>query len=162
MVLAPRDVSCRQLSPSANRVLWPPRGGRDRAGHLVCSQPAVGYAVLRLAAGSVVSRRTIGCLGFIQIQDRIMGDLQSKRWILAKGIAFLIITVVVAVLLLFESPSVRTAVFVVLLVWAACRFYYFLFYVLERYVDQTLRYAGIIALVRTILAKRSSRESNDA
>jgi glyoxylase-like metal-dependent hydrolase (beta-lactamase superfamily II) len=37
------------------------------------------------------------------------------------------------------------------LAWAAGRFYYFLFYVLERYVDPALRYAGIIALVRTIL-----------
>jgi hypothetical protein len=49
---------------------------------------------------------------------------------------------------------VRTAVLLILLVWAACRFYYFLFYVLERYVDPRLRYAGILALVRTIIAKR--------
>lgn len=82
-----------------------------------------------------------------------MNDLQSKRWIVAKGIAFGGIAVVAAVLVLLESTSVRTAVLLILLVWAACRFYYFLFYVLERYVDPRLRYAGIIALFRAILGK---------
>ena len=48
----------------------------------------------------------------------------------------------------------RTAFLLLLLVWAASRFYYFLFYVLERYVDPRLRYAGILALIRTIIAKR--------
>jgi hypothetical protein len=84
-----------------------------------------------------------------------MSDLQSKYWIVAKGVAFGGIAVVAAVLVLFESPSVRTAVFLVLLVWAACRFYYFLFYVLEHYVDPTLRYAGLLALVRAVMEKRS-------
>jgi len=84
-----------------------------------------------------------------------MSDLQSKPWIVAKGIAFGGIAIVAGVLALFESPSVRTAVLLMLLVWAACRFYYFLFYVLERYVDPTLRYAGLITLVRAILKKRS-------
>lgn len=67
---------------------------------------------------------------------------------------FLGIAAMAAALVLFESPTIRTAVLLVLLVWAACRFYYFTFYALERYVDSSLRYAGIIALVRTILAKR--------
>ncbi len=67
---------------------------------------------------------------------------------------FLGIAAVAGALLLFESPTIRTAILLALLVWAACRFYYFIFYVLERYVDPSLRYAGIIALVRAILAKR--------
>ena len=83
-----------------------------------------------------------------------MSDLQSKRWIVAKGIMFLGIAVIAATLVLSESPSIRTAVLLALLVWAACRFYYFIFYVLERYVDSSLRYAGIIALVRAIFTKR--------
>ena len=71
-----------------------------------------------------------------------------------KGIAFLGIAVVAAALILFESPSLRTAALLALAVWAACRFYYFLFYVLEHYVDPSLRYASVIALIRAILAKR--------
>lgn len=83
-----------------------------------------------------------------------MKDLQSKHWIVYKGIAFGGIAVAAAVLILLESTSVRTAFLLLLLVWAASRFYYFLFYVLERYVDPRLRYAGILALIRTIIAKR--------
>jgi len=83
-----------------------------------------------------------------------MSDLRSKRWIVAKGLMFLGIAAIAGALLLFESPTIRTVILVALLVWAACRFYYFIFYVLERYVDPSLRYAGIIALVRAILAKR--------
>lgn len=83
-----------------------------------------------------------------------MTDIQSKRLIVAKGITFGGIAVAAAVLVLLESTSIRTAVLLMLLVWASCRFYYFLFYVLERYVDPRLRYAGILALVRTIMAKR--------
>jgi hypothetical protein len=83
-----------------------------------------------------------------------MSDLESKRWIVAKGIMFLVIAATAAALMLFESPSARTAALLVLLVWASCRFYYFMFYVLERYVDPRLRYAGIIAMIRAILTKR--------
>jgi hypothetical protein len=83
-----------------------------------------------------------------------MSDLRSKRWIVVKGLMFLAIVAIAGVLLLFESQTIRTAILLALLVWAACRFYYFIFYVLERYVDSSLRYAGIIALVRAILARR--------
>ena len=83
-----------------------------------------------------------------------MSDLQSKPLIVAKGLLFLGIATLGAALLLIDSPSIKTAILLLLLVWAAARFYYFLFYVLERYVDPSLRYAGILALIRAILAKR--------
>ena len=84
-----------------------------------------------------------------------MRDLTSPGWIVAKGVLFLAIAVLGAALLLAESPSARTAVLLGLVVWAACRFYYFLFYVLERHVDPRLRYAGLVALLRAVLARRS-------
>jgi hypothetical protein len=88
-----------------------------------------------------------------------MRDLQSKRWIIAKGVAFLGIAVATAALLLNDAPTPRTAVLLALLVWSASRFYYFLFYVLERYVDPRLRYSGIAALVRATVLRRKSRTS---
>ncbi len=83
-----------------------------------------------------------------------MSDLKSKRWIIAKGFMFLGIAAAAAALVLAESPSARTAALLALLVWAACRFYYFMFYVLERYVDPSLRYAGIVALLRAMRARK--------
>lgn len=83
-----------------------------------------------------------------------MRDLESKRWIVAKGIAFLGLAVVASALILLESPSLRIGALLALTIWAACRFYYFLFYVLERYVDPSLRYAGVVALFRAFLGRR--------
>ena len=89
-----------------------------------------------------------------------MRDLQSKGWIVAKGIAFLGIAMATAVLLLLDAPSLRTAALLCLLVWAAWRFYYFLFYVLEHYVDPKLRYSGIADLIRAAILKRRRMRSS--
>ncbi len=73
----------------------------------------------------------------------MMTDLTSKKVIVAKGLMFLGIAMVTALLLLFENPTLKLGVLLALLVWSSCRFYYFLFYVLEQYVDPTMRYAGL-------------------
>lgn len=83
-----------------------------------------------------------------------MKDLKSRQWIVAKGGMFLVIAASAAFLILFETPSVRLAVLLGLLVWASCRFYYFLFYVLEHYVDPTMRYAGLWDLLMGMKRRR--------
>ena len=83
-----------------------------------------------------------------------MTDLKSKKWIVAKGVMFLSIAVLTAALIILEMPSVRVASYLVLLVWASCRFYYFLFYVLEHYVDPTMRYAGLWDLMLGMKRRR--------
>ena len=82
-----------------------------------------------------------------------MTDLTSKGWIVAKGAMFAMIAALSAALILVELPSLRIVLLLVVLVWAACRFYYFLFYVLERYVDPALRYAGIWSLLGTLMRR---------
>lgn len=84
-----------------------------------------------------------------------MTDLTSKKWIVAKGVMFLVIALATAALILMEVPSVKVAVLLTLLVWAACRFYYFLFYVLEHYVDRTMRYAGLLDLLMGMRQQRA-------
>jgi hypothetical protein len=83
-----------------------------------------------------------------------MTDLKSKRWIVAKGVMFLAIAVITAALILSEAPSLQRAALLALLVWASCRFYYFLFYVLEHYVDPTMRYAGLLDLLMGMKRRR--------
>ena len=87
-----------------------------------------------------------------------MGDLKSKWLIVAKGLLFLCLAIAATALILLENASVRVAALLVILVWSACRFYYFLFYVLEKYVDPSLRYAGILALMRALGRKRRGGE----
>ena len=86
-----------------------------------------------------------------------MRDLSSKGLIVAKGLMFLALAGVTATLLILEAPSLRVAALIAILVWASCRFYYFLFYVLQHYVDPGLRYAELLALLGQIRRTRGAR-----
>jgi hypothetical protein len=83
-----------------------------------------------------------------------MTDLKSKKWIVAKGVMFAGLAVAAAALILADAPSLKLAVLLALVVWASCRFYYFLFYVLEHYVDPTMRYAGLLDLLMGMRRRR--------
>ena len=86
-----------------------------------------------------------------------MTDIRSKNIIVLKGILFLSIIAGSATILLLEQPTLKAAVLVGVLIWASARFYYFLFYVLEKYVDPSLRYAGLFALLSAIARRSRSR-----
>ncbi len=90
---------------------------------------------------------------------RLGSDLQSTAWIVAKGIMFAGIAGVSATLLLLEWPSLKLALLLALLVWASCRFYYFLFYVLEHYVDPSMRYSGLLDLLTGMRRRRQNMAS---
>ena len=81
---------------------------------------------------------------------------------MTKGLLFLFIIAAPAGLILADRPALRTAALLAVLIWASARFYYFLFYVLERYVDSRLRYSGLFALVWAILRHRRDEEREDA
>lgn len=83
-----------------------------------------------------------------------MRDLTSAKWIVAKGILFLILGMLAAALLIAGAPNLRAGALLVLAIWAFCRFYYFLFYVIERYVDPSFRFSGLGSVVFYVLRKR--------
>jgi hypothetical protein len=87
-----------------------------------------------------------------------MKDLTNPAWIKAKGLLFLLLGLLSAVLLFFERPTLRVVVLLAIAVWSFCRFYYFAFYVLQRYVDPTYRFSGLLSLVR-YLVRNSRRKS---
>jgi len=60
-----------------------------------------------------------------------MKDLSNSLWIKLKGILFLVIGLVAVVLIFLDSPTLKTALLLVLAIWSFCRFYYFAFYVIE-------------------------------
>jgi hypothetical protein len=74
-----------------------------------------------------------------------------------KGALLLLILLSSAGLLLADMPSWRTGVLLALLVWASARLYYFLFYVIERYIDSSYQFSGVLSALSYIL-RRSSRE----
>ncbi len=75
------------------------------------------------------------------------GDLTSTRWLVAKGVLFFGIVVMSGGLLVVEEARLVRLALVLLCVWSSARAYYFLFYVLERYVGVEGRYAGVVDLL---------------
>jgi hypothetical protein len=89
---------------------------------------------------------------------KLAGDLISPWLIHAKGVLFAVIGLVGAALLILEVPTLKTAALVLVTVWASCRFYYYLFYVLERYLGREKRFAGVIDAVRFLWSARRDRD----
>jgi hypothetical protein len=86
-----------------------------------------------------------------------MTDITSRKLIVVKGIPFLLIIVGSSALILLKEPTLTAATAVFVLIWASARFYYFIFYVLEKYVDPGLRYSGLLSLGAALLRRRRRR-----
>lgn len=84
-----------------------------------------------------------------------MSDLKSPRLIIAKGFLFLLCGILAAGLLIYEHPTLRVGVLLVLAVWCFSRFYYFAFYVIENYVDGHYRFAGLGSFLVWLWKRRS-------
>lgn len=82
-------------------------------------------------------------------------DLTSPTLIHLKGGLFAVLGVASSGLLLAQSPTLQTAALLAATVWAFCRFYYYLFYVLERYLGREQRFAGVMDALRYLLRRPS-------
>lgn len=89
---------------------------------------------------------------------RLTDDLKDPRWILAKGFLFLLLAMMAAVGILVTTPTWQMAVLLALALWAACRWYYFMFYVIEHYVDPSFKFAGLGSFVRYLRSGRKTGE----
>jgi hypothetical protein len=83
-----------------------------------------------------------------------MKDLTNPNWIKTKGLLFLLIGIGAAVLVFLDSPGWKTAVLLVLAIWSFCRFYYFAFYVIEKYVDPAYKFSGLISFAMYLFRRR--------
>lgn len=83
-----------------------------------------------------------------------MGDLKDPRAIYAKGLLFVIGAVLASGLAILEHPTWTLAALLALALWCACRAYYFAFYVIERYVDGSYRFAGLLDFAAYLLRAR--------
>jgi uncharacterized membrane protein len=80
-----------------------------------------------------------------------MKDLSNPFWIKLKGILFLLIGIVAVVLVFLDNPKWQTAMLLALGIWSFCRFYYFAFYVIEKYVDPNYKFSGLISFMKYLL-----------
>ncbi len=57
-------------------------------------------------------------------------------------------------MLWLEMPTWHTASLILISIWAGCRFYYYLFYVLDRYLGREQRFAGVWDALGYIFRRR--------
>ena len=86
-----------------------------------------------------------------------MGDLKDPRLIYLKGFLFLVAGILAGAAILLENFQVRTAFLLVITIWSFCRLYYFMFYVIEKYVDGKYRFAGLHSFLFYLFQKRRSQ-----
>ena len=89
-----------------------------------------------------------------------MPDIQNPHLLWLKFALFLLVGLLSFGLILFLHPSFQLAALLVIAIWAFCRAYYFAFYVIERYIDPTYRFAGLTSLVRYALRSRNDKDSS--
>jgi hypothetical protein len=83
-----------------------------------------------------------------------MKDLSNPFWIKLKGILFLLIGLVAAALVFLDNPKWSTGLLLALAIWSFCRFYYFAFYVIEKYVDSKYKFSGLIDFAKYLFKNR--------
>jgi len=83
-----------------------------------------------------------------------MRDIASISWIKAKGALFLLLGMLSATLLVFAQPTFKTGFLIVVAIWSFCRFYYFAFYVIERYVDPSYRFSGLVSFALHLMQEK--------
>ena len=113
----------------------------------------------RSSVQPAMMRRTSGCftpaLGYLL---PAMRDLTSPRLIKLKGLMFLVVGILAALLLILEQPTLKVAVLLAISVWCFCRFYYCAFYVIEHYVDSRYRFSGLWSFARYLMQKNGGNQ----
>jgi hypothetical protein len=75
----------------------------------------------------------------------------TSPWMLCLKAALLVVAGTTSGCLMFvQEPTLMTVALLSTTVWSFCRAYYFAYYVVERYVDPTYRFSGILSLVRYV------------
>ena len=86
-----------------------------------------------------------------------MRELRSAKLIYLKGILFLCASALASTALVIEHPNARTILLLAIAIWCFARFYYFAFYVIEKYADGRYRFTGMISIVRWTIQRRDSK-----
>jgi len=85
-----------------------------------------------------------------------MRELVDPFWIKVKAVLFLALGISSAALLVSERPTLKIALLLVVTVWSSCRLYYFAFYVIEKYLDPSYRFSGLLACIRYLASASTS------
>lgn len=82
-----------------------------------------------------------------------VSDISNPCLLYLKGFLFLVAGSISAGILLHKHPSLETAALLGVSIWSFSRAYYFVFYVIQHYVDDTFRFSGVTAFVCYLLRR---------
>lgn len=85
-------------------------------------------------------------------------DLKNPKLIWLKGMLFGVMLVVSGGLIVVLTRDWLVAGLVLLVAWSAARVYYFMFYVIEKYVDPTYRFAGMWDFAMYAIGRKGTKE----
>ena len=83
-----------------------------------------------------------------------MSDLKSNKLIYLKAFLFFLIIIISAGLLILQSQNWQTVILITLLIWASARLYYFMFYVIEKYLDSDYKFASVYSFLKYLIGKK--------
>ena len=95
-------------------------------------------------------------------EKTLMTDLTSPRTIYAKAFLFVVGGLLAGLLLLWERPTMKVGLLLFLAIWCFARAYYFVFYVIEHYVDSDYKFSGLWSFARYVLRHRFQAERRES
>lgn len=87
---------------------------------------------------------------------KLSEDLGAKG-IVTKAVLFVVMLMSAVALNLMHAELWMEVFTLVLIIWSSARIYYFMFYVIEKYVDSEFRFSSVYAFLKYVL--RKARES---
>ena len=78
-------------------------------------------------------------------------DIRNRKLLYLKGGLFVVGGLLASVGILLEAPKVQVALMLAVAIWCFARAYYFVFYVIEHYIDPSYRFAGLWSFVRYVM-----------
>ena len=90
-----------------------------------------------------------------------MADIRHPKVLYFKGGLFLLLGMLAAGILIAEHPDVRFLALLALAIWAFARAYYFVFYVIQHYIDPGFKFAGLWSFAMYLLDRKPAIRQED-
>jgi hypothetical protein len=75
--------------------------------------------------------------------NKLMEDMKDPRLLYGKAVLFVLGGLISSALLLMEHATVKSVFLLGIAIWCFARAYYFVFYVIEHYIDPSYRFSSL-------------------
>ena len=83
-------------------------------------------------------------------------DITNPKLLYLKAALFLLMGLISGSLILLNHPTLKVAALLLITIWSFARTYYFIFYVIQHYIDPTYKFAGLTSFLRYLLTRQRS------